>query len=114
MRTNLPLFSGSHLFLMAMLLGCQIEWATPSAIWVLDIEERILIVLPDCPQFVWTWFGAARIGSVITMVNPLLPAADYSYYLEYACWCRRHPSLAFADLPRKPRVKPRTTLGRCS
>ena len=49
----------------------------------LDIEERILIVLPDCPQFVWTWFGAARIGAVITMVNPLLPADDYSYYLEY-------------------------------
>jgi len=49
----------------------------------LDIEERILIVLPDCPQFVWTWFGAARIGAVITMVNPLLPATDYRYYLEY-------------------------------
>lgn len=49
----------------------------------LDIEDRVLIALPDCPQFVWTWFGAARIGSVITMVNPLLPADDYKYYLEY-------------------------------
>ena len=49
----------------------------------LDIEERILIVLPDCPEFVWTWFGAARIGAVITMVNPLLPAVDYQYYLDY-------------------------------
>ncbi|MGH9961138.1 MAG: benzoate-CoA ligase family protein, partial [Pyrinomonadaceae bacterium] len=49
----------------------------------LNIEDRILIVLPDCPEFVWTWFGAARIGAVITMVNPLLPAADYQYYLEY-------------------------------
>jgi benzoate-CoA ligase family protein len=43
----------------------------------------VLIVLPDCPEFVWTWFGASRIGAVITMVNPLLPAADYKYYLEY-------------------------------
>jgi benzoate-CoA ligase len=49
----------------------------------LEAEERILIVLPDCPEFVWTWFGAARIGAVITMVNPLLPADDYRYYLEY-------------------------------
>src|SRR5712691_3495840 len=49
----------------------------------LHIEDRILIILPDCPEFVWTWFGAARIGAVITMVNPLLPAADYEYYLEY-------------------------------
>lgn len=47
------------------------------------IEERILIALPDCPQFVWSWFGAARVGAVITMVNPLLPAADYPYYLQY-------------------------------
>ena len=46
-------------------------------------EDRILIALPDCPEFVSTWFGAARIGAVITMVNPLLPAADYMYYLEY-------------------------------
>ncbi len=46
-------------------------------------EERVLIVLPDCPEFVWTWFGASRIGAVITMVNPLLPAADYKYYLDY-------------------------------
>src|SRR3982074_2880291 len=48
-----------------------------------NIEDRVLIVLPDCPEFVWTWFGAARIGAVITMVNPLLPVADYQYYLEY-------------------------------
>lgn len=48
-----------------------------------NIEDRVLIVLPDCPEFVWTWFGAARIGAVITMVNPLLPADDYRYYLEY-------------------------------
>src|ERR1043166_3507049 len=48
-----------------------------------QMEDRVLIVLPDCPEFVWTWFGAARIGAVITMVNPLLPAADYKYYLDY-------------------------------
>jgi len=48
-----------------------------------NIEDRVLMVLPDCPEFVWTWFGAARIGSVITMVNPLLPVADYQYYLDY-------------------------------
>ena len=49
----------------------------------LEVEDRVLMVLPDCPEFVCTWFGAARIGAVITMVNPLLPAADYEYYLDY-------------------------------
>jgi benzoate-CoA ligase family protein len=48
-----------------------------------DLEDRVLMVLPDCPEFVWTWFGAARIGAVITMVNPSLPAVDYEYYLDY-------------------------------
>jgi benzoate-CoA ligase len=47
------------------------------------IEDRVLIALPDCPEFVWIWFGTSRIGSVITMVNPLLPASDYEYYLDY-------------------------------
>jgi benzoate-CoA ligase family protein len=48
-----------------------------------EMEDRVLIVLPDGPEFVWIWFGAARIGAVITMVNPLLPAEDYCYYLDY-------------------------------
>jgi benzoate-CoA ligase len=47
------------------------------------VEDRVLIVLPDCPEFAWTWFGASRAGAVITMVNPLLPATDYEYYLDY-------------------------------
>ncbi|MFL6227988.1 MAG: AMP-binding protein, partial [Pyrinomonadaceae bacterium] len=47
------------------------------------VEDRVLIVLPDCPEFAWVWFGASRAGAVITMVNPLLPAIDYEYYLEY-------------------------------
>jgi len=49
----------------------------------IQMEDRVLLALPDCPEFVWTWFGASRIGAVITMVNPLLPATDYKYYLEY-------------------------------
>ena len=47
-----------------------------------ELEDRVLIVLPDCPEFVWSWFAAARIGAVIAMVNPLLPVADYKYYLR--------------------------------
>ncbi len=47
------------------------------------IEDRVLIVLPDSIEFVATWFGIAKIGAVITMVNTILPSADYEYYLEY-------------------------------
>ncbi len=46
-------------------------------------EQRVLIALPDCPEFAAVWFGAARIGAVITMVNTILPPDDYAYYLQY-------------------------------
>lgn len=47
------------------------------------LEDRVLFALPDCPQFVALWFGAAKIGAVIAMVNPLLPAEEFAYYLDY-------------------------------
>jgi benzoate-CoA ligase len=48
-----------------------------------EMEDRVLIVLPDSIEFVAAWFGVAKIGAVITMVNTILPAADYEYYLDY-------------------------------
>ena len=48
-----------------------------------EMEDRVLIVLPDSIEFVATWFGIAKIGAVIAMVNTILPTADYEYYLEY-------------------------------
>jgi benzoate-CoA ligase len=47
------------------------------------VEDRVLIVLPDRPEFAFAWFGAAKIGAVIAMVNPLLAAEDYLHYFEY-------------------------------
>jgi len=48
-----------------------------------EMEDRVLVVLPDSIEFVATWFGIAKIGAVITMVNTILPSADYEYYLDY-------------------------------
>jgi benzoate-CoA ligase len=48
-----------------------------------DVEDRVLLILPDRPEFAFAWFGAAKIGAVIAMVNPLLPAEDYIHYFEY-------------------------------
>jgi len=47
------------------------------------IEDRVLLILPDRPEFAFAWFGAAKAGAVIAMVNPLLPAEDYADYFEY-------------------------------
>ena len=46
-------------------------------------EERVLIVLPDLPEFAEAWFGVLRAGGVFAMVNPLLHTEQYAEYLEY-------------------------------
>lgn len=45
-------------------------------------EQRVLILLPDCPEFVYTFWGAIKIGAVPVPVNTLLKPADYHYILE--------------------------------
>ena len=47
-------------------------------------EDRVLIVLPDGFEFAETWFATLRAGGVFAMVNPLLKADDFAYYLEYS------------------------------
>jgi benzoate-CoA ligase len=49
-----------------------------------SVEDRVLLVLPDRPEFVFAWFGAAKVGAVIAMVNPVLPAEDFVHYFEYS------------------------------
>ncbi len=46
-------------------------------------EDRVLLVLPDSPEFAATWFGALKAGAVFAMANTLHPAEDYLYYLDY-------------------------------
>ncbi|MBI5364650.1 MAG: benzoate-CoA ligase family protein [Planctomycetes bacterium] len=46
-------------------------------------EERVLIVLPDLPEFAEAWFGVLRAGGVFAMVNPLLHGEQYAEYLAY-------------------------------
>lgn len=46
-------------------------------------EDRVLISLPDVPEFAAGIFGSLRVGGVVAMVNPLLPAEDLAYYVEY-------------------------------
>jgi benzoate-CoA ligase len=45
-------------------------------------EERVMALLPDCPEFVFTFFGAIRIGAVAVPVNTLLTPPEYEYLLN--------------------------------
>ncbi|MFL6688918.1 MAG: benzoate-CoA ligase family protein [Alphaproteobacteria bacterium] len=55
-------------------------------------EQRVLVCMQDRPEFAYAWFGALKAGAVVTQINPLLPAADYEYYLGYI-----KPQFAFVD-----------------
>ncbi len=39
--------------------------------------DRVLIALPDGPEFAWAFLGAVRIGAVAVPVNPRLTAGDH-------------------------------------
>lgn len=46
------------------------------------IEERVLLLLLDTPEFAASLFGAIKIGAVPVPVNTLLKPADYKYLLN--------------------------------
>ncbi len=49
----------------------------------LDWEQRVLLMLPDSPQFASAWFGAVEAGGVVSAVNPGLKPDEVTYYLNY-------------------------------
>src|SRR6476661_8007272 len=46
------------------------------------IEERVLLLLLDAPEFAFSFFGAIKIGAVPVPVNTLLKPADHQYILN--------------------------------
>ena len=46
------------------------------------MEERVLLLLLDTPEFAVSFFGAIKIGAVPVPVNTLLKPADYKYLLN--------------------------------
>ena len=48
----------------------------------IHMEERVAIIMPDCPECVYAFFGAMKIGAVAIPMNTLLMPADYEYLLN--------------------------------
>ena len=46
------------------------------------IEERVLLLLLDCPEYAYAFFGAIKIGAVPIPTNTLFKPADYEYLLN--------------------------------
>jgi benzoate-CoA ligase family protein len=46
-------------------------------------EQRVILALDDGPDFVGALFGVLKIGAVVVMVNPRLPADSIEYFVGY-------------------------------
>ena len=46
------------------------------------MEERVCLLLLDCPEFMYSFFGAIKIGAVAIATNTWLPPRDYEYILN--------------------------------
>lgn len=46
-------------------------------------EQRVILALPDGPEFVAALFGVLKIGAVVVMVNPELKPDAISYFYQY-------------------------------
>jgi benzoate-CoA ligase family protein len=46
------------------------------------LEERVLLLLVDCPEFAYSFFGAIKIGAVAVPTNTLFKPPDYEYILN--------------------------------
>lgn len=49
----------------------------------LEPEQRVLLMLPDVPQFASAWFAAVKAGGVVAAVSPEQPPDHVEYYLNY-------------------------------
>lgn len=47
-----------------------------------EIENRVLMILPDSPEFFYTYLGAMKIGAIPIPVNTMALPKDYEYFLE--------------------------------
>jgi acyl-CoA synthetase (AMP-forming)/AMP-acid ligase II len=45
-------------------------------------EERVLLLMHDGPDFVYSFFGAIKIGAVPVPLNTLWKTADYRYVIQ--------------------------------
>ena len=47
-----------------------------------EMENRVLLILLDCPEFIFSFFGAIKIGAIPVPINTMLRPNDYQYFLE--------------------------------
>src|SRR5438067_7462898 len=47
-----------------------------------EMENRVMLLMLDCPELAYCFFGAMKIGAVPVPVSTLLKPQDYRYLLQ--------------------------------
>ncbi len=48
----------------------------------IQIEQRVAMLLPDCPEWAYAFFGIMKVGAVAVPLNTNLKPPDYEYFLN--------------------------------
>jgi long-chain acyl-CoA synthetase len=71
-------------------------------------DDRVALMLPNCPQYVISFFATVRLGAVVTQVNPMLVEREIEHILEDS---GAETMVVLADVyPRVKAVLPKTNL----
>jgi len=44
--------------------------------------DKVCLLLPNCPEFIHSWFGALKIGAVTVPINPMFKADEIQYIVD--------------------------------
>jgi benzoate-CoA ligase family protein len=66
-----------------------------------EIEDRVMMIVNDSPEFVASWYGIIKIGAVATDVYSFLRPKDYEYFFNYT-----RAKVAIVDALALPNIEP--------
>jgi crotonobetaine/carnitine-CoA ligase len=46
--------------------------------------DRVCLMLPNCPEFLYSWFGINKIGAVMVPINPIFKEEEVKYILSHS------------------------------
>ena len=73
--------AGTHTYAEVRALASRFACLLESSL--VEPEQRVLLALPDSPEFVGALFGILKLGAVAVMINPGLPRSEIEYLIEY-------------------------------
>lgn len=64
------------------------------------LGQRVVLVLPNCPEFLFVWLGLMRLGAVVLAANPSAAQSELAGLLTHA-----RPHLVITDHPHRATVE---------